>query len=211
MLLTSAMFVQFNTVQVIEESGVGAMRESELRSEYSELKSKSDEIEASLNEVQQSISEYQNQLTDNQGSISLLREDYNKANCDLGYTDVKGPGIIITISDRDELVEYYDLLFALNELKYAGAEAISINDRRVVNTTFIANIQDRYLVMDGQRITSPYTIKVIGDTKYLESVINIKGGLKDEMENNGKSISYTVEDELFIGKYNELIEINYGE
>ena len=82
MLLTSAMFVQFNTVQVIEESGVGAMRESELRSEYSELKSKSDEIEASLNEVQQSISEYQNQLTDNQGSISLLREDYNKANCD---------------------------------------------------------------------------------------------------------------------------------
>lgn len=39
-LLTSVMFVQFKSVHVIEESGVGVMLEAELRSEYAELKEK---------------------------------------------------------------------------------------------------------------------------------------------------------------------------
>ena len=37
-LLTSVMFLQFKSVQVIEESGVGLMRETELRTEYSTIK-----------------------------------------------------------------------------------------------------------------------------------------------------------------------------
>ena len=64
--------------------------------------------------------------------------------------------------------------------------------------------------MDRGRIVSPFTIKVIGDIKYLESVINIKGGLKDFIKNEGKNISYTVENEVYINKYDGLLEINYG-
>lgn len=215
-LLTSVMFVQFKTVQVIEESGISAMQEAELRTEYSEIREKSKELETSLEEVKNSIDEYNNKSTDNQGAINLLRADVQKAKMDLGYTDVKGPGLIITISDGQltssegyENIKYYDLLFAVNELKYAGAEAISIDDQRIVSTSYI--VEPRAIMVDGQRVSSPYVIKVIGDTKYLESVINIKGGLKDEMEANGKNISYTVEDEVLIYKYNDLIEINYGE
>lgn len=215
-LLTSVMFVQFKSVQVIEESGISAMQEAELRTEYSEIREKSKELETSLEEVKNSIDEYNNKSTDNQGAINLLRADVQKAKMDLGYTDVKGPGLIITISDGQltssegyENIKYYDLLFAVNELKYAGAEAISIDDQRIVSTSYI--VEPRAIMVDGQRVSSPYVIKVIGDTKYLESVINIKGGLKDEMEANGKNISYTVEDEVLIYKYNDLIEINYGE
>ncbi len=210
-LLSGVMFVQFKSVQVIEKSGIEGMNNAELRTEYAEVKAKSDEIQAALEETQKSIEEYKTQSTSTQGTMDLLKEDVNKANCDIGYTNVKGPGLEIIISDSDRLVSYYDLLFAINELKYAGAEAISVNDIRVVNTTFISNIQDRFLIMDGQRITSPYTIKVIGDTKYLESVINIKGGLKEYIQDNGMSISYSIKDEVHIEKYKDLIEINYGE
>lgn len=215
-LLSSVMFLQFKSVQVIEESGVGVMRETELKSEYTSVKEKSDEIKLSLEETQKSIEEYKTQSTDNQGTLNLLKSDVAKANTDLGYTNVKGPGLVITISDGSgkseyDTVTYRDLLFAINELKYAGAEAISINDERVVNNTFIKNIQDNFIVVNGARIISPYTIKVIGDVKYLESVINIKGGLKDEMIREGKNISYTVENEVYINKYENLIEINYGE
>ncbi|MGN1330507.1 MAG: DUF881 domain-containing protein [Clostridia bacterium] len=217
-LLTSVMFVQFKSVQVIEESGVGAMLEAELRSEYSEIKEKNAEIEEQIEETQKSIDEYNKLSTDDQGARELLREDVTDAEMDLGYTDVKGPGLIITLSDGnnavnndDEVVKYYDLLLAINELKYAGAEAISINDERYVTSSYIASIQNMYMVMNGQRITSPYTIKVIGDAKYLESVINIKGGLSDQMKSYNKNISYTVENEIRINKYENLIEINYGE
>lgn len=215
-LLTSVMFLQFKTVHVIEESGVGTMRESELREEYAEVKLKSEELKSLLEETEKSIAEYNSQSTDNQGTVDLLRADVEKAKCDLGYTNVKGPGLIITISDgaggtADDTVKYYDLLFAINELKFAGAEAISINDERLVNTSFLASRGERYIVTNGPIVTSPYTIKVIGDTKYLESVINIKGGLKDYIKGEGKEISYTVETEVNINKYDNLIEINYGE
>jgi len=217
-LLTSVMFVQFKSVQVIEKSGVGAMLEAELRSEYSEIKEKSEELKVQIEETQKSIDEYNSTSSDAQGTIDLLKTDVDDAQMNLGYKNVKGPGLIITLADGknaasndDEVVKYYDLLLAINELKYAGAEAISINDERYVSSTYIASIQNMYMVMNGQRITSPYTIKVIGDSKYLESVINIKGGLNDQMRSYNKNISYTVEDEIFINKYENLIEINYGE
>lgn len=197
-LLTSVMFLQFKSVQVIEESGVGAMRESELKTEYSLIKEKSDEIKKNLEEFEKSIVEYNSQSTDTQGTLELLRNDIRKANIDIGYTDVKGPGLMITLWDGDyEYVDATDLLFAINELKFAGAEAISINDIRVVNTTSLPEMSTDYIVMDRGRIVSPFTIKVIGDIKYLESVINIKGGLKDFIKNEGKNISYTVENEVY--------------
>ena len=216
-LFTSIMFVQFKSVQVIEASGVGQKRETELRTEYSALKDKSDEMKQQLEEIQNTTKEYIDQSSDVQATMDLLKSDVDKARCDLGYTDVKGPGIILTIADgknaandKEQVVTYNDLIMAINELKYAGAEAISLNDERVVNNSFVANISE-YMVMNDNRISGPYTIKVIGDSKNLESVINIKGGIKDYLESYNKQISYTVENEVYINKYNGNIEINFGE
>ena len=216
-LFTSIMFVQFKSVQVIEASGVGQKRETELRTEYSALKDKSDEMKQQLEEIQNTTKEYIDQSSEVQATMDLLKSDVDKARCDLGYTDVKGPGIILTIADgknaandKEQVVTYNDLIMAINELKYAGAEAISLNEERVVNNSFVANISE-YMVMNDNRISGPYTIKVIGDSKNLESVINIKGGIKDYLESYNKQISYTVENEVYINKYNGNIEINFGE
>ena len=216
-LFTSIMFVQFKSVQVIEASGVGQKRETELRTEYSALKDKSNEMKQQLEEIQNTTKEYTDQSSDVQATMDLLKSDVDKARCDLGYTDVKGPGIVLTIADgknaanvKEQVVTYNDLIMAINELKYAGAEAISLNDERVVNNSFVANISE-YMVMNDNRISGPYTIKAIGDSKNLESVINIKGGIKDYLESYNKQISYTVENEVYINKYNGNVEINFGE
>lgn len=216
-LLTSVMFLQFKSVQVIEASGVGQKRETELRTEYSTLKDKSSEMKQQLEEIQNTTKEYTDQSSDVQATMDLLKSDVDKARCDLGYTDVKGPGIILTIADgknaandKEQVITYNDLIMAINELKYAGAEAISLNDERVVNNSFVANISE-YMVMNDNRISGPYTIKVIGDSKNLESVINIKGGIKDYLESYNKQISYTIENEVYINKYNGNVEINFGE
>lgn len=216
-LLTSVMFLQFKSVQVIEASGVGQKRETELRTEYSTLKDKSSEMKQQLEEIQNTTKEYTDQSSDVQATMNLLKSDVDKARCDLGYTDVNGQGIILTIADgknaandKEQVITYNDLIMAINELKYAGAEAISLNDERVVNNSFVANISE-YMVMNDNRISGPYTIKVIGDSKDLESVINIKGGIKDYLESYNKQISYTVENEVYINKYNGNIEINFGE
>ena len=60
-LLTSVMFLQFKSVQVIEASGVGQKRETELRTEYSTLKDKSSEMKQQLEEIQNTTKEYTDQ------------------------------------------------------------------------------------------------------------------------------------------------------
>lgn len=210
-LLVSAAFVQFKTVEVIENSGVGTMRESELRSEFASWKEKYDDISKTLEENNKLIEEYKTQNQDEQGSLNLLNQDLEKANMSLGYTNVRGQGIVITVSDGDKRITYGDLLVLVNELKYAGAEAISINDERIVANTDIVDIQNKFILVNTQRVMSPYVIKAIGDGKYLESAINIKGGIKDELEAEGKGVSYELSDDVFIGKFSGNIEINYGE
>ena len=210
-LLVCACFVQVKTVDVIENSGVSTMRESELRSELASWKEKYEEVTNTLEENEKTIEEYKTQTQTEQGTLDLLNQDLAKANMSLGYTDVKGQGITITLSDGDRRVTYGDLLSLVNELKYAGAEAISINDERIVTNTDIVDIQSKFILVNTQRVMSPYVIKAIGDSKYLESAINIKGGLKDELEAEGKSISYELSDEVFINKYSGTLEINYAE
>ena len=115
-LFTSIMFVQFKSVQVIEASGVGQKRETELRTEYSALKDKSNEMKQQLEEIQNTTKEYTDQSSDVQATMDLLKSDVDKARCDLGYTDVKGPGIVLTIADgknaandKEQVVTYNDL------------------------------------------------------------------------------------------------------
>ncbi len=210
-LLTSVMFMQFKTVQEIEDSGVTAMRESELREEITTAREKNKELEQSLIDTKKSIEEYKAKQTDEVGTVELLKQDLEQAKLDIGYTNVKGPGLVLTLSNGEDAINYSDLLFAVNELKFGGAEAISINGNRIVNNSFIANIANNFIVVNGERLIAPYEIRVIGDTKYLESVINIKGGLKDTIESESKGFSYVVQDEVLIEKYNNKIEINYGE
>lgn len=218
LLFTSVLFVQFKSVEVIEKSGVGLMRETELRAEYSATKENSEEMKNQLEETEKAIEEYMGQSSDKQGMVELLRSDVQKARVDLGYTEVKGPGLVITIQDGDnvdnnytERVTYDDLLFAVNELKYAGAEAIAINDQRIVNTTFIKDVGEKVIIVNGDMAIPPYVIKAIGDAKYLESVINIRGGVKDSLEAYGKKISYESVDEVYLPAYGQELEIRFGE
>ena len=102
-----------------------------------------------------------------------------------------------------------DLINLMNELKTAEAEAISVNGQRVTNLTEFADV-DSYIVVNGTRLSSPYTIQVIGNQKYLESGITAKGGFSDDMTSNGKNISSTEDNNIKILKYNGDFEIDEG-
>lgn len=66
----------------------------------------------------------------------------------------------------------------MNELKYAGAEAISINDNRIINLTDIVTLNDSFIVMynGSVEISSPFVVKAIGDKATLLSTLNTKNG-----------------------------------
>lgn len=209
-LLTSVMFVQFKTVRVVERSGISDMRESELRAELTSWRSKTEEAEATLEENKKLLEEYNKDIENDNSSLELFKSELSKLETSAGYTAVTGKGIEITVEDGEAAVSAEDILLLIYELKYVGAEAISINDERYVTITDIVDVENKFIFVNGQRLVSPYTIKAIGDPSYLESAVNIKGGYKDTMEAEGKVVSYKVKDDIRIEKYNGVMEINYG-
>ena len=202
LILTMVIFIQFKTVKETDITAIETMREAELRTELSGWKAKYDEISAKLEETEDKISNYRNDIENNEKNSKLLDQEYADTEKYLGYTDVQGEGIQVVLDDTEyKQVQSSDILSLVNELRLAGAEAISINDERVVSTTEIVNVDTRFVIVNGKRVVAPFTIKAIGDKKYLESAISIKGGYIDEIKAKEITINYSVEDKLTINKF----------
>lgn len=212
LILTMVMFTQFKTVYQTDITAIETMRETELRTELSDWKNKYNEVQDRLRETESKITEYQSQISNSEESSNILAKDLSETEEYLGYTNLKGEGIVIKLEDNDfKQIERWDLLQLINELKLAGAEAISINDERVISTTEIATVGYQFILINGNRVPSPFIVKAIGNKKYLESAITIKGGYLDEMIVNEKTISYTVEDEIEVPAYNGKLSFDYVE
>lgn len=206
-ILVYVMFMQFKVVSQTDVTSLTTKRESELREELESWQSKYDDTANQLTQAQANLDEYKNKINDTQASSELLDKELQQAELYLGKTDVEGQGIIIEISDGTSNVVADDLISLMNELKTAEAEAISVNGQRVTNLTEFADV-DSYIVVNGTRLSSPYTIQVIGNQKYLESGITAKGGFSDTMTSNGKNISITEDNNIKILKYSGNFEVN---
>lgn len=213
LVLTFVMFMQFKIVNQTDITSIENMRKSELKTELANWKSKYDEVEQQYNEISTKINEYKtNNKTDNQNG-ELLQSELEQVNMALGKTDVQGPGIIITLRDTDneEIAKYNadDLISIVNSLKSAGAEAISINDERVINMTDMVTISSSFIKVNGQRILSPYIIKAIGDQSYLEGALLGNGGYVDLLKKDRRNVTIEKENKIKINKYNGDITYKY--
>ena len=202
LIWTMVMFTQFKTVGETDITAIETMRETELRAELASWKSKYEEIETKIEEREKTIGEYNSELENNQNSLKILENEVKEAEGYLGYTALKGEGIVVTLKDNEIYnIDHTDLLRLVNELKVAGAEAVSINDERIIGASEITEINNRIIVVNTKRIAGPYVVKAIGDKKYFESALTIKGGYIDEITGSGKDIEYNVQDNIVVPAY----------
>lgn len=148
-------------IQVLAETIEKATKAGE------ELKSQIDEY---LNRNENLISDYIKDQNDNK-----LEKEWNEVMLKAGFTDVKGPGITIKLDDAKDrdiaekswlLVHDQDVKITLNDLKKAGAQAISINGERLLATSEQVCAGPTILV-NQNRYSVPYIIDVIGDPDVL--------------------------------------------
>jgi uncharacterized protein YlxW (UPF0749 family) len=110
-----------------------------------------------------------------------LAEDWERIKLSTGLSDVKGPGITIKLDDAPArqpdtpvnwlIIHDQDIKVILNELKIAGAQAISINGERVVPMSEQL-CAGPTIMINGNRYSVPYYIEVIGDPDELYDSIN---------------------------------------
>jgi uncharacterized protein YlxW (UPF0749 family) len=80
-----------------------------------------------------------------------------------GTVPVHGPGVELNVGFAMQSFELQDLANAMRQL---GAEAVSVNDRRLTARTVIGE-RNGTLTVDGRSMSAPYDFRVVGDPAQL--------------------------------------------
>ena len=190
--LMTIMFMQFKVVNETDITSIETMREEELRTELANWKEKYNEAEEQYEEKNAKIEEYKQNEQSTEESSKLVEQELEQVKQYLGKTDVQGQGITVTLYDKSSenySITAEDLLVIVDYLKSAGAEAISINGERIINTSDIVYVNNSIIYVNQQRILAPYVINAIGNSAYLESTLIGNGGYVDEL----RKLGFTVE------------------
>lgn len=128
-----------------------------------------------------------------------------------GMTDLKGPGVRVILDDSKQnskagenanlyIIHDEDVLKVINELKASGAEAVAVNDQRLIATSEIRCVGPTLLVNDV-RYSPPYEIRAIGDAKTMEAALKLRGGVAETLKFYGIQIQIQQEKEIEIPAY----------
>lgn len=215
-VLGLALTIQFKTIK----SSVGPVSEYRVREVAAQLKKVTEERNSLMkvnNEYQQKIRDFENSAANVSSSAQLIKKELDNARVLAGLEDVQGPGIIIKLDDLKfgekvnfPLIDSGKLLEFLNELNAAGAEAVSINDQRIIASTEIRQIGGIFVNINTVKFAPPYTFKAIGDPKTLEASLRFRGGPVDSIEQSGVVVDIKQQQNIVITKFNGIIDRKYS-
>jgi uncharacterized protein YlxW (UPF0749 family) len=126
-----------------------------------------------------------------------------------GTVPAKGPGVVLTIRDPASGVTAPLLLDALQELRDAGAEAVQINDIRVVANTYFTD-SDGGIAISGKRVNAPYVVTAIGDGSTLASAMEIPGGVTNSVRSVGGQADVETKDTVTVSALQSVSEPQYA-
>lgn len=218
-LLTLGIFVQVRTVTNSNSTVSQNYEENNLRAEVLKYKERYENKYKELEEAEEELEVARQESTKNNSELEDKETQIQEGKKILGMTDVTGPGVIITLSDSKKdansvlnpnelLVHDGDVLSVINELKNAGAEAISINDQRIVPTTSIS-CGGNIIEINGEKVGAPFVIKAIGLPEQL-SALDRPGGYLDVLRDHSIGAELKQTNSITIPKYTGVISYKYA-
>ena len=218
--LTLGIGIQMKTVKNSNSTVGNNYEENNLRAEVLKYKEKYDNKYKDLENAEKELEKQRQNSTQNNSELEEKEENITTGNKIIGLAEVTGPGVIITLSDSKLdasmvlnpstlLVHDVDILGVVNELKNAGAEAISINEQRLVPTTSIScggNIID----INGEKIGAPFEIKAIGLPEQLAG-LSRPGGYLEILRNASVGAELKKYNNITIPKYTGSITYQYAQ
>jgi uncharacterized protein YlxW (UPF0749 family) len=164
---------------------------TELLTMIHNLETERNKLLLDLNDTRTRLENYIKSSSQGLSAYKALQNQIKTVEMKAGLLKVEGPALLVRLDDsalhplrNDDpyffLVHDVDLEALINELWAAGAEAISINDQRVITSTSIRCAGPTILV-NSVRLIPPYEVKAIGPAESLEAALRMPGGWYDSM------------------------------
>ncbi|MEU4570343.1 DUF881 domain-containing protein [Micromonospora sp. NPDC023956] len=212
-LLGFTLVVQLKTTST--DPTLSAARQEDLVRILSDLDARENRLRQDIAELEES----QRQLASGaQGREAALEEAARRAD-ELGILagtlPATGPGLTIRISGSGKSVPASRVLDAVQELRGAGAEAMQISGgvgspARIIASTYFLDGEGGGLVVDGRRMTGPYSITVIGDPATMRTALNIPGGVAASIKGDGGNVSFEDREVAEVSALHEPITLEHA-
>jgi uncharacterized protein YlxW (UPF0749 family) len=200
--------VQFRTTQDVRTS-IPYQRVEDLSRRLSLSEKERDALAKEVHQLRQST------------TLGVGTEELQAVKMAAGLLAVQGPGVIVTIDDSKRpskpgenanlyIIHDDDILKVINELSASGAEAISINEQRLVATSEI-RCAGPTLSVNNVRYSPPYEIRAVGDPKTLENALKMRGGVIETLQFWGIQITIKKQENIVIPAYKGAFRFEYGQ
>ncbi|NLG55998.1 MAG: DUF881 domain-containing protein [Rhodococcus sp.] len=151
-----------------------------------------DEASAERDALAAQVEQLQHSAASSNHELAAVLGDIEALSVDSGRTAMIGPGITVTMTDaprgadgrypadatpNDLVVHQHDVQAVLNALWAGGAEAMSMQDQRLIATSAPRCIGNT-LLLHGRTYSPPYVISAIGDPARLQAALDNSTGIR---------------------------------
>lgn len=218
-IMTFCLIVQVKTINKSGTLVLDSYGNDELIDEIFKWKSRFESTNRKVEQQNTTIQEYGASLSSTGNTQEVLDKELQQAEILLGKKALRGTGITIFLNDSpleptewlklsDLIVHDMDILELVNELKLAGAEAISVNNQRIVSTSEIKCVGP-VVRINGQKVAAPYIIKAIGNSDDIYQTMNEKDSKANYLRQRTIQVVITKDNEVVVPAYNQEIKVNY--
>jgi uncharacterized protein YlxW (UPF0749 family) len=212
-LLGALMGISFKAQKQIKQLYLPSPNYEGLAQAYSITRKDDEDGKRTIKQLRQQIDQVEQPLSSANVRLTLISQDLQQAKFLAGLTAVTGPGVVVTLNDSKKrfpdapdvqmnfMIHDTDINTVVNELKAGGAEAVSVNDERVVATTPIRCAGPTVFVNNTPQ-APPYLIQAIGPPSTLETALKTPGGVYDQISNlDPAMIAVRTADKLMLPAY----------
>lgn len=202
---------QFRTTSSIA-GGVPVDRFQELTIEKKQVEMEKAHLEEEAADLAAKIEEARQGRTQ---AGDVLGSELSKIRMYAGLTPLVGPGVEVIMENPPESAPSFytirdeDILKVINDLRGAGAEAIAVNEQRILSTSEV-RLAGNHINVNLVRISPPYRITAIGNPGTLKSSLEIKGGLVEYLSANGITVNVRQVDKVNVPAYTGSLRFDYA-
>ncbi len=183
-----------------------------LQSEISDLQKQYMDLNNKINKFEESTHSQYTILED-------ITEELMNNRLQLGLDPVKGEGIKLTVNDAPEvmyggkysssmLIHDKDLIRVINDLKNAGAEAIAVNDHRIIFNS-AGTCVGAAIGIKGIKVIGPFYITAIGNKNVLKNFIETQDNHVKQLKARKCYVELETLSEVTIPAYNGSLTTKY--
>ncbi|GIE98829.1 DUF881 domain-containing protein [Paractinoplanes rishiriensis] len=172
------------------DQGLATARQEDLVRILSDLEARDARLQSEINALENTQRQLTSGVAGRQAALAEAEQRADQLGLLAGTMPGRGPGLVITL----DKIKASAVLNTVQELRGAGGEVMQIGGSaggavRIVASSYFVDAEGGGIIVDGERLTGPYTLLVIGAAQTMQTALQIPGGVVASVNSAGGSVT----------------------